>query len=338
MTPFLSICIPSFNRPDELKKNLDIFCNQISSIKDTLIEIIVTDDCSTNPLTPKILSDYSTKYSYIKYRPLQKNIGLEKNLIECARTARGKYLWIFGNDDFLEKEDSLEKVIDLLKNNPDSFIIVNRTRRSFDLSKVITDNWMKLDTTKNYSFKTLKDFTLTWGLISIIGFISVNIFDRQKFLNIDDKKYYGTMYPQLGMMMEAFHDSPCILTGEALICHRTETQEEKKAALGNKATEKDFMSDAQLRDSKYFCYPFINTLNHLIEVNAYHNQDITKIPECTVINGLLIDFLINNLHLSNKFHHAWSTKLLNTSDHFFSKLSLSEMQKFKYDEAIGERK
>ena len=65
----------------------------------------------------------------------------------------------------------------------------------------------------------------------------------------------GTMYPQLGVMFEAFHDARLMLVGEPLVCHRTQTAEEKRAALGGKASEADFMSDVQVRDATYFSHP-----------------------------------------------------------------------------------
>ncbi|WP_319409725.1 glycosyltransferase [uncultured Desulfosarcina sp.] len=293
----LSIAIPTYNRSKQLKYGLNRFLSQITDDIKPLIEICVADDCSTDD-TPAVMKRIVRDNFFIHYERYEYNIGLEKNLIACTQNCRGKYLWIFGDDDFLEFDDSLACIISLLKEGCYPFYILNRTRRSFDLSKKISENWMGLDFSNNKIYPRLRDFCSKWGIISIIGFISVNIFEREKFTAVIPDKYWGIMYPQLGMMLEAFANHPCLLVTRPLICHRTQTQEEKRAALGEKSTEKDFMSNYQRRNAIYFSFRLIRFINALIDCGAISYNELKTMREFTFSNILLIEFILKNIELS----------------------------------------
>ena len=330
--PLLSIAIPAYNRSQELEFALKRFISQVKGKYETEVEIIISDDCSPNDSLHKI-KNIANNYDFIKYYRYSENVGLERNLIKCTEYCSGEYLWIFGDDDFIEPNDGLDYIMQLLRQKQYDFYIMNRTRRSFDLSKLISDNWMELDTNRNYEFSGLREFFLKHGFISIIGFISVSIFKRVPFQAIDTEKYFGTMYPQLGAMAEAFHDSKTLLLGLPLVCHRTQTQEEKKVTLGSKKTEADFMADRDERDALYFSHPYISMLDELISKGAFKPQDIIHIPENTVINGLLIDFFIKTIKLNhNLINTADSNTWLRTAQ-FFEQLPLDPARR-KYINSI----
>lgn len=297
MTTLLSVAIPTYNRAQQLEYGLSRFLSQITDDMRPLIEIHVADDCSTDN-TPIMMEKLTEEYSFVYYERYERNIGLEKNLIACTKRCTGKYLWIFGDDDFLEFDDSLIYIISLLKIGSYPFYILNRTRRSFDLTQQLSANWMGLDRSDDETYLRLRDFCSEWGIISIIGFISVNIFLREKFISVDAEKYFGIMYPQLGMMLEAFSNDPCLLIKRPLVCHRTQTQAEKKEALGKKKTEKDFMSDYNRRDALYFGFRLLRFLKYLIDCEAINYGELNLMKEFVFSNILLKDFLIRNIELS----------------------------------------
>jgi FkbM family methyltransferase len=201
-------------------------------------------------------------------------------------------LWIFGDDDFIDHDEALTVIVQQLEAGC-SFLVLNRCRKSFDLKKLISANWMDVSDDRHYS--GLSEFVKEWGLISIIGFISVNIFKRAPFFAAERNDYYGTMYPQLGMMVEAFAHKPVRLIASPLVCHRTQTAEEKRAALGNKASEKNFMANAEKRNALYFGLPFVRLLNQLFRINALSKEEIKSINELVFSNRRLLEFVISNL-------------------------------------------
>jgi len=289
----LSIAIPTYNRITELSYSLDIFIDQIKYHYEDCIEIVITDDMS-NDSTEQIVANYLIDNSFIKYYKNSANIGLEKNLIHCTKECKGQYLWIFGDDDYIEK-NALNTIIPLLKTGDFDFIVLNRTRRNKLLDNIISNNWMNIELNTNIKYSGLNSFTKEWGLISIIGFISVNIFKRIYFSSVDNNKYYGIMYPQLGVMIEAFHDKPLCLVGKPLVCHRTETAEEKRLSFQDKELEFSFMTNYYRRDSLYFSVPLISFLNTLVSAKALTYYDIASIKE-PIFGGIyLTDFILSNI-------------------------------------------
>jgi len=320
----LTIAIPAYGRPGPLKQALESFISQIVGKYDSDVEIIVADDASPDN-SLGFVAHLARKYPFLKYVRYPQNVGLERNLIECSAGATGDFLWIFGDDDFLEPEDAMDDIIRRLRAGEHDMLVLNRTRRSSDLSECITTNWMRLDG-QDRSFTGLRDFCLEYGFISVIGFISVNIFRRIPFQTVDAARFFGTMYPQLGAMLEAFHDRPVQLVARPTVCHRTQTAAEKRAALGKKASEADFMADSTRRNAIYFSHPYIAMLDSLIENGAFTPADITRIPENTVINGLLVDFLIDCVDGSRHYPDRFARADWATTKRFFNRLELSKTQ------------
>ncbi|BBA33357.1 hypothetical protein sS8_1397 [Methylocaldum marinum] len=334
-TPVLTIAIPAYNRPKELEFGLSKLIPQILGRYENDVEVIIADDSSPSD-SLQAVREIANQYRFIHFDRHPKNIGLERNLIACTKKARGEFLWIFGDDDFLEASDSLEYIMTFLREERYDFYVLNRTRRSFDLSKLISPNWMGLDPDKCFTFSGLRDFCLSYGFISVIGFVSVNIFRRQAFCEIDANKYFGTMYPQLGAMVEAFHRRPTLLIGRPLICHRTQTQEEKKAALGVKQTEADFMSDVQRRNAIYFSHPYVAMILKLVECGAFQPDDILRIRENTVINGLLIDFFIETITLNHIMGLCVPRSTWEITSRFFATIPLDDSRRKRIEPILRE--
>jgi len=290
----LSIAIPAYDRPKELLHCLESFIEQIEGKFEDDIEIIVSDDCSPND-SLVFVKDIARKYPYIRYHRYENNIGLEKNLLESSDFCSGEFLWIFGDDDFLESKDALDTILNELKLGDVDFLVLNRSRRNFTLDKVLSPNWMNLAPGENISFAGLREFCIRFGLISIIGFISVNVFRRRPFKEVDPSPYWGTMYPQLGVMLEAFHNRKTVLITDPLVCHRTQSREEKIQSLGDKALESTFMSDEKVRNAQYFSFPFVRMIETLRGKNVFLPGDLEQVKENTVINGPYVEFLLRSV-------------------------------------------
>jgi glycosyltransferase involved in cell wall biosynthesis len=331
----LSITIPAFNRPEALRRALDVFVAQIEGKHESEVEIIVVDDASpSNSLG--FVSDYADSYAFIKYRRLGKNIGLERNLVNCVQGAVGEFLWIFGDDDFLEADDALDDIVARLKRGETDMLVLNRTRRSRDLSVLISDDWMGLHG-RDRRYLGLREFCFEFGYLSVIGFISVNIMRRKPFLCSGFPHYLGTMYPQLGAMLEAFHSRPVELVGRPLVCHRTQTADEKRAELGAKPSESDFMVDYSRRNALYFSHPHIAMMNRLLDAGAFRPDDVVQIVENTVTDGLLIDFFIDCIAGSLRYPDRFTDVDWQRTQSFFARLPLTTSQIARVEEILALR-
>lgn len=100
--PLLSICIPTYNRVNLLSESLDILLTQINENNKNDIEIIISDNASTDG-TAELVTEKSRifKHAYIKYIRQVENIGSDRNFLFVISKATGKYFLVLSDDDFL---------------------------------------------------------------------------------------------------------------------------------------------------------------------------------------------------------------------------------------------
>lgn len=94
----VSICIPSYNRPVELRRLLESI--DAKKHKDD-IEIVICEDKSPN--RPKIgeqVREFMSKSDYnVVYHENEENLGYDRNLKNLIRRASGEYIIFMGDDD-----------------------------------------------------------------------------------------------------------------------------------------------------------------------------------------------------------------------------------------------
>ena len=125
---FLSICIPSYNRPLTLRRLLDSI-----DVKDTkTIEIVICEDKS--PARDQIretVEDFRSKSSYsLVYQENRNNLGFDKNWRELSIQASGKYLLYMGDDDMFIP-GQLDIFIHWLKEHPEPYYILRSYVRKY---------------------------------------------------------------------------------------------------------------------------------------------------------------------------------------------------------------
>ena len=109
----LSICIPTYNRPEDLK-NCIYSIYQQKKIDKKSFEVCVSDNCS-NFNTFNILKPFKKKLN-IRYKRNKKNLGFAMNVLKVSLMAKGEFIWFLGDDDLVAK-DSLNYLLNLIKNN-----------------------------------------------------------------------------------------------------------------------------------------------------------------------------------------------------------------------------
>ena len=110
MQPELSICIPTYNRLKYLKGLLSGLLMQIDSLPEGTVELIVSDNVSTDGT-----ADYlkSIKRGYFRFWTNEANIGGDRNFLKCIQEAKGDYVWLVGDDD-LVASDAVARVLKIL--------------------------------------------------------------------------------------------------------------------------------------------------------------------------------------------------------------------------------
>lgn len=108
----LSILIPTYNRQNELLKNIELLSQYIRKINcQEIVEIIISDNYSNDNTVP-IIEKYIDKNKDINIRLYKqfRNNGLERNAIFVLSKSNTKYVMYLGDDDYL-KQEYLEYII-----------------------------------------------------------------------------------------------------------------------------------------------------------------------------------------------------------------------------------
>lgn len=129
--PFFSIVVPTYNRASDLQ--FALCCVLRQSFSD--YEIVISDNCSTDN-TENIINKLKNKK--IRYFRNRKNIGMIPNQKKAIEYAKGEYVFLHGDDDFLLYADSLQKIYrEIIKHNP-GYIRVNYASLSTDKKRIFS--------------------------------------------------------------------------------------------------------------------------------------------------------------------------------------------------------
>ena len=81
------------------------------------IELVVSDDCSSDE-TPEKIRDLRSRYKYpIIYHRNERNLGYDANYRQSVALATGDYCIVIGNDDSIFGKESIENLVEFLKQN-----------------------------------------------------------------------------------------------------------------------------------------------------------------------------------------------------------------------------
>ena len=98
----LSILIPTYNRCNDLRKNLELLCTYI---KDDQLEldvcILVSDNASTDD-TELLVQSFLSQGVSVEYFRNETNVGYSKNVISILSKAKTEWVMLLGDDDYLE--------------------------------------------------------------------------------------------------------------------------------------------------------------------------------------------------------------------------------------------
>ena len=109
--PFLTVAIPHYKHP----RHLEIVLASLFAQTFEDFEILVSDDCSPDDSAetiPPVLAESKCSFRYFLQ---SSNLGYDGNVRFCLRAARGRYIFLLGNDDALSEPATLENVAGMLR-------------------------------------------------------------------------------------------------------------------------------------------------------------------------------------------------------------------------------
>jgi acetyltransferase-like isoleucine patch superfamily enzyme/glycosyltransferase involved in cell wall biosynthesis len=117
--PLISICIPTFNRAQNLKLCLDSILCQVGN--SPLVEVIVSDN-NSDDFTQSVLRSFSIKYKNLIFWRNDDNIGAEKNILKVIKRAKGCFTMLHGDDDYF-LPNTLQNIVNIVYANRECGLI-----------------------------------------------------------------------------------------------------------------------------------------------------------------------------------------------------------------------
>lgn len=174
--PLLSICIPTYNRSKYLKEALDCLSENQKSLQYD-VEVLISDNHSTDE-TQQIIEgkiDDGLKCVYLRN---EENIGPDRNFVQCFNKAKGKYIWLIGDDDYLQPH-AINKVCEVLSRNEYGLVYIENSSDEFTCQM----------------YDTVCDFLSHINIM--ITFMSGNIINSEVVKSVDGEKYFGSFLVQM---------------------------------------------------------------------------------------------------------------------------------------------
>ncbi len=193
--PFLTVAIPTYNRLRWLERTLQEIIEQACEIPAGEIEIVVSDNCSTDG-TWEYLLGLAARLPFLHVIRNQVNIGSEANVYRLPRLTTGKYLWLVGDDDLMNP-GALKKVLDALAAKPD-YLIVNYDAYDRTLERCMRAN--KLNALNDEVFGSMDECLARIDAMAM-SFISMWV-GRREFFNVISESQYRH-FARWGMSIQA---------------------------------------------------------------------------------------------------------------------------------------
>ncbi|MFH1671327.1 MAG: glycosyltransferase family 2 protein [Candidatus Portnoybacteria bacterium] len=173
----LSICIPTYNRADCLKRLLNNIIPQILEFKEE-VEICISNNGSTDN-TREIVMNLKEKYpDLIKYNENEENLRFDRNVLEVVNMVQGEFVWTCSDDDLLVK-NGLKEVMRFIMENKDkkmggmvikfsSYIVDARTGKRIKYQSSVDEN--KPETYGGLSFVEILQDDIPYQGLSVLIF------------------------------------------------------------------------------------------------------------------------------------------------------------------------
>jgi len=128
-SPFISICIPTYQRPHLLKTLLDSVC--IQTCRD--FEVLINDN-SPDDSVERLVKEYENRLP-ISYHRNQPAGTASENINAVMKRANGTWIKIMHDDDWFATDDALQQFADAAKQSGKDFIFSACTQVWLDGSK-----------------------------------------------------------------------------------------------------------------------------------------------------------------------------------------------------------
>jgi glycosyltransferase involved in cell wall biosynthesis len=182
ISDLLSICIPTYNHAEPLRKCLEAM---IPQAKQYNIPIYVSDNASTDN-TAEMVESFKEIYPFLYFRSNDENLGVDQNMVNAALMASTKYVWTFGSRRII-LPGMLSRIYKILNESDVDLLVLNDLNSTFMVPE-----------SKNYS-SAEKVFRELNRNLTGLGF---QILPLEAWKSKSVLKYAGTEWTVFGVALE----------------------------------------------------------------------------------------------------------------------------------------
>lgn len=172
MTPLVSVCIPTYNHPNGLRRTLECITGQ--TYKN--LEILISDNCSPKAEVQQVIQEYENKDQRIMAFRQEINLGVQSNYWFLADISHGKYL-MYAQDDDLWSETFIENLVARLEREPGLPLVACPTR------------YVNCETKQQSEPHDLKNLSVFWAVGNgSMGMAVMGIWRRDAYLKLEARE------------------------------------------------------------------------------------------------------------------------------------------------------
>ncbi|OFE11760.1 hypothetical protein PHACT_00140 [Pseudohongiella acticola] len=265
MLPFLSICIPSYNRPGQLEKLLgSIDCDP------ELVEVVVCEDNAPKRLAVReTIKRFSKTSRYLThYYENATNLGFDGNLRRLVECASGDFIVFMGDDD-LFVPGALNQLLEFLDSHRDKPYVLRTYLTEHPDGR--TEYYRYLPET---TVLPKGEATVAWLFkrsVTICGF-TVSRAEALKYATAD---LDGTLLYQVYLMSQVCLQNDSIYC-DIPVAHAVQSFRDDKPMFGSSESEKSRFTPGSVSHDNS-----INFTKAYFEVTSYldqqHGTELTKL-------------------------------------------------------------
>jgi len=196
MRPLLSICIPTYNRAEILKKTVLSIVSERIFYSTNLVEVVVSDNVSTD-LTQAVMMEYVEKFQgKVKYIRLDQPIDSHFNFENALKNGQGEYVKLLADATCFCPGKLDQLVAEIQKNRGYGVILTQSVSGGFGSAEIFT---AISDILNRYSFN------LAW--------ISIYCFKREVFLSLKEPfRYWKLFFPHIDILFRLLRQGYSVIS------------------------------------------------------------------------------------------------------------------------------
>tara|TARA_B100000780_G_scaffold278040_1_gene250314 strand:+ start:2953 stop:3954 length:1002 start_codon:yes stop_codon:yes gene_type:complete len=205
----LTIAIPTYNRNEILKANLEKLLPQVTDE----CNVVIFDNCSDTPVK-EVIEELVNTYPDINISIVRNryNIGMTANILKCFEQCSDTWLWILGDDDEVVDGAVAKILIDIDRQRELHFITYAWDEDSFKRDQdIITTG--------------IDEFIETFETFGAILFLSTSVYNMSKVKSsMAFANFFQTSYaPHLVMLFMSLGDEgKCSYSSEQIVINGAE--------------------------------------------------------------------------------------------------------------------